>query len=148
MLLKDVMTPTVQTVPSTATVREAARIMADENVGFLPVIHEGTVCTGVVTDRDIVVRAVAAGSDPSSTIVAQVMTSSTRSPTMETDLNARIASLPEDTPVEEAVQFMDERNIRRVAVCDSEYRIVGVASRSDLLNCGTAESGGAVWEPF
>src|SRR5207244_3514644 len=116
-----------------------------ENVGFLPVVHEGQVCIGVLTDRDIVLRVVARGDDPAKTAVAQVMSSSARGDEVETELNARIASLPEDTPVEEAIQFMDERNIRRVAVVDSDYRIVGFVSRHDL-EPGMKQAG--VWQPY
>ena len=147
MQLRDLMTETVLTIPSTATIRQAAQLMADENVGFLPVIHEQDVCIGVLTDRDIVVRVVADGIDPATTAVAQAMSSGTRSTEIESDVNARIAALPEDTPVEEALQFMDERNVHHVAVCDSEYRIIGVATKSDLL-AGTKREGAGVWQPY
>jgi CBS domain-containing protein len=132
MLLKDVMTKTVKTVPATATVQEAARLMEEHNVGFLPVIQDD-LSAGVVTDRDLAIRVVAAGRDPARTTVADVMTFG---PGVEGDVDLTelpgVATLREDTPVEEALQFMDEKHIRRVTVHDEHYRIVGVVSRADL----------------
>lgn len=131
MLLKDVMSSTVKTIPSSASVRDAARAMVGSDVGFLLVIHED-VCAGVLTDRDIVVRVVASDRDPARTYVAEVMSRSAPGADLENNMSDRIASLPEDTPVDQAIQFMDDRQVRRVAVHDHELRIVGVVSRADL----------------
>jgi CBS domain-containing protein len=130
--ISELMTPDVWTIASTASIREAAKLMADRNVGFLPVIHEST-SAGVVTDRDIVVRAIAENLDPDATCVGAIL-STDRHPRHggADDITAGIASLIEDTPVDVATQFMDERGIRRVAVHDRDFRLVGVVSRSDL----------------
>ena len=132
MQLKDVMTRTVKTVPSTATVQEAAKLMEDYDVGFLPVIQDG-ISAGVVTDRDLAIRVVAAGRDPVETLVADIMSFG---PGVGRDLDMAdlpgIATLPEDTTLEEALKFMDQKKVRRVTVHDKHYRIVGIVSRADL----------------
>jgi CBS domain-containing protein len=132
MQIKDVMTQSVQTVPSTASAQEAARLMEKHDIGFLPVVQDD-VSAGVVTDRDLALRVVGAGRDPAETTVADVMSFG---PGVEgaVDLSSLpgVATLPEDTEVEEAIQFMDEKQVRRVTVHDKNYRIVGVVSRADL----------------
>jgi len=132
MQIKDVMTKTVKTIPSTATVQEAARLMEEYNVGFLPVI-EDDISAGVVTDRDLAIRVVASGRDPARTTVADVMSFG---PGVEGDVDLTelpgVATLREETSVEEAIQFMDEKQVRRVMVHDEHYRIVGIVSRADL----------------
>jgi len=132
MRLKDVMTRTVKTIPSTATVQEAARLMEQHDVGFLPVV-EDDMSAGVVTDRDLVIRVLAPGRDPARTTVADVMSFG---PGVGGDVDLTdlpgVATLPEDTTVVEALQFMDEKQVRRVTVHDEHYRIVGIVSRADL----------------
>jgi CBS domain-containing protein len=132
MQLKDVMTRTVKTVPSTATVQEAARLMEQYDVGFLPVIQDD-ISAGVVTDRDLAIRVVAAGRDPAQTTVADVMSfgPGVGGDVDMTDLPG-VATLPEDTTLVEALEFMDQKQIRRVTVHDKCYRIVGIVSRADL----------------
>ncbi len=97
MQIKNVMTKTVKTIPSTATVQEAARLMEEYNVGFLPVI-EDDISAGVVTDRDLAIRVVASGRDPARTTVADVMSFG---PGVEGDVDLTelpgIATLREET---------------------------------------------------
>jgi CBS domain-containing protein len=128
----DFMTRNVCTVETTASIRQAAQLMAENNVGFLPVLHE-SVTAGVVTDRDIVVRAMAKDLDPDKTCVGAIL--STESKPREgaaDDITPGAATLLEDTPIDSAIRFMDERGIRRAAVHDHDYRLVGVISRADL----------------
>jgi CBS domain-containing protein len=118
MQLKEIMTRHVETVGPDTTLQEAAEKMASCDVGFLPVM-KANVPVGVVTDRDITVRAVARGDDPRQTRVSQVMT-----PGVET--------IPETAPVEEAARLMREKQVRRVLVEDINRRIVGVVAMADL----------------
>lgn len=118
MILKEIMTPNVEAVSAEASLVEAARKMAQLDVGFLPVLGDVDVA-GVVTDRDIVVRAIAEGEDPKQTTVKTVMT-------------AVVETLPEDTPVEEAAQLMESRQIRRLLVTGDHGRKVGVVSLGDI----------------
>src|SRR5690606_38110615 len=109
-----------------------ARLMELHNVVFLPVV-EDEISAGVVTDRDLAIRIVAAGRDPVETTVADVMSFG---PGVEGDIDLTslpgVATLPEDTDVDEAIRFMDDKHVRRVTVHDKHYRIVGVISLADL----------------
>lgn len=118
MQLKDIMTRSVEAIRQDATLREAADRMAALDVGFLPVC-DGETPLGVVTDRDIVVRGVAAGRDPQGTRIADIMT-------------LDVETLPEETDVREAARLMKERQIRRVVVDDGQGHICGVVSLGDL----------------
>ncbi len=132
MRLQEVMTKTVRTIPATATVQEAARLMEIHNIGFLPVIQD-EMAAGVVTDRDLALRIVGHGRDPAKTTVAEIMSFG---PGVEgnvdfTDLPG-VATLSQDADVQDAIHVMQEKHVRRIMVHDEYYRIVGVISRSDL----------------
>lgn len=118
MQLRDIMTKYVETVGHDATLRFAATLMENENVGFLPVMRDGLM-VGVITDRDITVRAVSKGLSPEETIVEQAMT-------------AHIVALPENTEVEDAADIMDSRKVRRLVVTDALASLVGVVSLDTL----------------
>jgi CBS domain-containing protein len=121
-MLRELATCPAVVCPTTASVVEAARIMAEANIGFLVVVDvvvdRADVPVGVVTDRDIVVRAVAAGRHHAT--VADVMT---RHP----------ASVREEATVTEAAQRMAARQCRRLALTDDAGKIIGVLSLDDLL---------------
>lgn len=139
-LVKDVMTHTVWTIEDTATVREAACLMAEKDVGFLPVIHE-RVSAGVITDRDIVLRVVAQAADPDTTYVGSIVSGESQTGGDPTeDINAGISTLAEDTPIDEAVRYMDDKQVRRVTIHDKECRIIGVVSRADLPDAAAVTS--------
>lgn len=130
--VSDFMTHDVRTIEATASIRQAAEVMARHGVGFLPVMHE-SVTAGVVTDRDIVVRGVATRLDLDKTSVAAIVSTESRPRQgAADDIVSGVATLLNDTPVERAARFMDERGIRRAAVHDHDFRLVGVISRSDI----------------
>jgi CBS domain-containing protein len=118
MLLKEIMTPNVETISVDASIQEAARKMATADIGFLPVIDE-TRPVGAVTDRDITIRAVADGRDPMHTRVGDVMT-------------LDIVTVSEDADPEDAARLMKERQVHRVLVVGEHDRFVGVVSLGDL----------------
>ena len=113
----DVMTASPRSVASTAPVAEAARLMRDEDVGSLPVV-QGDRVIGVLTDRDIVVRVVAAGLDPQTVPVSEA--SSDRPVTVEPS-----------TDLDEALQLMAAHQVRRLPVVESG-RLVGVIAQADV----------------
>jgi CBS domain-containing protein len=117
-LLKDIMTESPETIAPEASLRNAAETMRDCDTGFLPVVSEGSI-EGVITDRDIVVRAIADGLDPDETAVSDVMTE-------------EYHSLLEDQTVDEALDLMEAQEVRRVLVLDRSENIVGVVSLGDL----------------
>ena len=121
MKLRDIMTRNVETVSANSDLVEAANIMARHDIGFLPV-EDGDIA-GVVTDRDIVVRAIAEGRDPRATKVREIVT-----PGAEV--------LLEDDEVDEVVKLMQTKQIRRVLVTDGSGAYVGVVSLGDLAAQG------------
>ena len=112
------MTRGVETTPPDATIAEVARRMRDLDVGSLPVT-DGNRLLGIVTDRDLSVRATAAAKDPNSTHVREVM-------------SPEIAWVFDDEPADAAARVMRERQIRRLPVLDRSDRLVGVVSLADL----------------
>jgi CBS domain-containing protein len=115
--VEQVMTHDPRTVDASDPVVEAARQMRDGDVGDVIVTQDGRV-TGIVTDRDIVVRAIADGRAPGSTPVSEVATSA-------------LQALEPSQSVDEAVQAMREHDIRRLPVVDGG-RPVGIVSLGDL----------------
>jgi CBS domain-containing protein len=118
MQLKDVMTKDVQLTDPKTTLKSAAALMRDGDFGLLPV-GENDRLIGTVTDRDIVVTAVAEGKDPNSTTVREAMSEG-------------IAYCFDDQPVEEAADIMRERQIRRLPVLNRDKRLVGIVALADL----------------
>ncbi|MBW3668028.1 MAG: CBS domain-containing protein [Actinobacteria bacterium] len=115
--LKDLMTPNPLTVSRDTPVEQAARHMRDDGIGDVIVTDGETVC-GIVTDRDIVVRAIAEGRDPANTTVGEICSSD-------------LVTLSPDAGVEEAVTLMRERALRRLPIIENG-RPVGVVSIGDL----------------
>ena len=116
--VKDVMTTNVVYLPSETTIAEAARTMREQDIGDV-VIADGASLAGVITDRDIVVRAVAERRDPEATTIGEIMTR---------DL---VTVRPDDT-IQQAALLMRDRAVRRLLVCDDDQGLVGVVSIGDL----------------
>jgi CBS domain-containing protein len=116
--VKDVMTTTVVYLPSETTIAEVARTMREQDIGDV-VVADGPSLAGMVTDRDLVVRAVAEGKDPEATTVGEVMT------------RELVTVRPEDT-IQQAALLMRDRAVRRLLVCDDDQGLVGVVSIGDL----------------
>ena len=116
--IKDVMTPNPQTVAGDATLADAAREMKQDDVGAVLVRDDGSV-SGILTDRDIVVRAIAEGRDPSSTKVSDVA-------------SRDVKTLTPDSSVEEAIRIVREQNVRRIPVVDDAGNPQGIVSIGDL----------------
>jgi CBS domain-containing protein len=115
--IRDSMTPAPQCLDSLATVEEAAQIMATNDIGDV-IICEADQLSGIVTDRDITVRAIAQGMDPVSTPVAAIC-------------SRNVVTLSPDDPIEDAVKLMRERALRRIPVVEGG-RPVGIVSIGDL----------------
>lgn len=117
------MTRNVDVVQPDASLEEAARKMDQLNVGPLPVC-DGDRLVGMVTDRDITVRATSAGKDPRSTPIREAM-------------SRDIVYCYEDQDVQDAARLMQDKQIRRVPVLSREQRVVGIVSLGDLASQGT-----------
>ena len=118
MKVSEIMTRDVETVSPGDTIRTAAKMMDELNVGVLPVCDRQRL-VGVITDRDITVRATSAGKAPDGCKVAEVMT-------------AEVDWCLEDDAVDEAAEKMQTRQIRRLPVVDRNRRLVGVLSLGDI----------------
>ena len=116
MKVSEVMTPNPRTVQLSDTIEDAARIMRDEDTGAVPVIEDDRV-VGMITDRDIVIRAVADG-DFECTIDDIVS-------------DDVVCATPEMTTAE-AADLMSEHQIRRLPVVDEDERLVGILSIGDI----------------
>lgn len=118
MKLAQFMTRNVEMISPDRTLAEAAQRMRDLNIGFLPVSLEGSLI-GVLTDRDIAVRAVAEGLNPQDSSVGEIMTSD-------------VVTCFQDQMVDSAIEVMNMHQIRRLIVVDHEGQVVGVVSLGDL----------------
>jgi len=114
----DVMTSGVTTIGPRESLQRAASLMKNLNIGSLPVC-DGARLVGVVTDRDITVRAVADALDPRGTPVAEVMTVAPKF-CFDTD------------PIEQASAVMQQLQIRRLPVIDADNKLVGIVTLGDI----------------
>jgi CBS domain-containing protein len=119
MQVNEVMTRGVECISPDATLRDAAARMKDLNVGSLPVCGDNDRLIGMITDRDVTVRATAAGANPGTTRVRDAMTPD-------------IVYCFDDQDVAEAARLMKENQIRRLVVLNRDKRLIGIVSLGDL----------------
>ena len=123
--IRDVMTESPKTVEASATLREGAKLMASEDIGTVLVVENGKV-QGIVTDRDIVVRGLAQGEDPDDASVREVAS---------TD----VEQLSPDDSIDDAIQKMKGKDIRRLPVVD-DGKPVGIVSLGDIAKARDKDS--------
>ena len=116
--IADIMTRSIATVQRDETLQAAARRMQEMDVGSLPVL-DGRAVAGMVTDRDIAVRGVAAGMIPQESLVADVMTEEVR-------------FCRADDSVEQVMAEMGDLQVRRLPVLDANNEIVGIVALADI----------------
>ena len=124
--IRDVMTPEPATVTPTDSVVDAARAMSEGDFGAVVVVEDGGSVRGILTDRDIVVRAVAEGRDPKSTKVGEIFTTE---PT----------TLSPDQSLDEAVDALRSSHVRRLPVVEGS-QVVGIVSIGDLAQARDEKS--------
>lgn len=124
------MTPEARCVTTDTPLTEAARVMQELNVGSLPVVGDDQLI-GLITDRDIVVRAIALGRNPSTTKVHEAMSSG-------------LLYIYEDQEAEEAAKLMEYHQIRRLPVLNRDRRLIGIVSLGDLAVGSETEVSGEV----
>lgn len=117
MKLADIMTREVRTIEAGSTVEDAARMMKQLNVGSIPVTENGKI-TGIITDRDVVLRHVADGKTAANTQVVEVMSKT-------------VISAAPDMDVHRAAKLMAQNQIRRLPVLENNS-MVGIVSIGDL----------------
>lgn len=129
MQIKDVMTTDVKTLTPDQSIREAASLMADIDSGAL-LINDGDRLIGMVTDRDIAIRAVAKGLD-CDTPIREVMSNTIR-------------YCFDDESVQDVAQNMAENEMRRMPVLNREKRLVGVVSLGNIASCHNQQTSDTV----
>ena len=129
--VREVMTSNPETCPADASVADAAKAMAQRDVGPIPVV-DGERVVGLVTDRDIVVRVVAEGLDPQTTTVSEIASSD-------------LSTVSPDDDLEQALQLLAERQVRRLPVVEGD-RLVGILAQADVARSGDDSRTGEVVE--
>ena len=117
---RDVMTPDATCVGENETLLDAARKLADLDVGALPICGEDDRLKGMLTDRDIVVKVLAQGKDPASTRAGELGQG-----------DAKTVTIGADDSMEEALRTMIDHKVRRLPVIDGK-RLVGIISQADI----------------
>lgn len=128
MQVREVMTKKIELVNPTTTLADAARKMREDDVGALPV-GQGDDLVGMITDRDITIRAIAEGKDPTAATVRDAMSN-------------EVLYCFEDQSTEEVAANMGRRQIRRLPVVNRDKRLVGIVSLGDLSAGGANKEAG------
>jgi CBS domain-containing protein len=123
--IREVMTPNPISLPLTSMVTDAAKKMREADIGNVIVVDGNKVC-GIITDRDIVVRAIADGRDPARTQLKDIYT---ENPT----------TMSPDARIDEAVKVMRDKKIRRLPVVEAG-KPIGIVSLGDLAVDGDGET--------
>lgn len=121
MNIQDIMTQNPSFCPPDATLEQVAQVMRDEDIGEVPIVESdgGNRLLGVITDRDIAVRAVAAGRDPTRIAARDCMT-------------GPAVSCKEDDSLEDCAHAMASQRIRRMPIVDANGMLCGIVAQSDL----------------
>lgn len=114
---REIMTRNVRTAHRATTLQEVSALMRDGDMGAMPVVEDGKL-VGIVTDRDIVVRAIAEGKD-ASTAIGDVMT-------------AEVFSVSENDFAFEAIRLMGDKQVRRVPIVNDAGELVGIIAMADV----------------
>jgi CBS domain-containing protein len=122
MRISEIMTRDPELIDPNSSIRDAARRMKNEDIGALP-IGENDRLIGMVTDRDIAIRAVAEDRDPSSTTVRDVM-------------SEKIYYCFEDDDIEDAARCMADNQVRRLPILNRDKRLTGIVSLGDIAQTG------------
>jgi CBS domain-containing protein len=129
--IKEVMTRDVSACEPNATVADAAKVMAQEDVGPVPIVEDGRL-VGIVTDRDIVVRVVAEGRDAKATTVKEIA-------------STNVVTVSPDDDLDEALSLLAEHQVRRLPVVEGD-RLVGIVAQADIARLGKDKKTGEVVE--
>jgi CBS domain-containing protein len=127
----EVMTTRPRAVTMQASVREAAQLMEEEDVGALPVVEDEARLVGIVTDRDVAIRVVSRGLDPDATRVGEVASTEVFALTPEDDLD-------------EALTMMAHAQVRRLPIVVGENELVGMLAQADIARAGKEKATGEV----
>ena len=133
MQVKDVMTATPACCTAETSLQEVANLMVENDCGAIPVVdsEDSNKPIGLITDRDIVCRAVAEGLNPLDLTANDCMTSD-------------VLTVTEQTSFEECCRLMEEKQVRRVPVVDADGALVGIVALADVAREGRKTTAGEV----
>ena len=115
---RDIMTPDCHCIGENESALDAAKKLAELDVGSMPICGEDDRLKGMLTDRDIVVKVLASDKDPASTKVSELA-------------EGEVVTIGADDPIDEALRTMTEHKVRRLPVIDDQ-RLVGIISQADI----------------
>ncbi len=127
--IRDLMTGNPTTCEPSTTIVEAAKVMAQEDVGPVPIVEGGRI-VGIVTDRDLVVRVLAEGRDPSSTTIGEIA-------------SADLVTVQPNSDLNEALSLMAQNQVRRLPVVEGD-QLVGIIAQADVARAAEEEKTGEV----
>jgi CBS domain-containing protein len=122
--VKDAMSTSPRTIEASTPLTDAARLMRDQDVGSLPIVEDGRL-TGILTDRDIAIRAVAEGKlDLAAGDVA----------------SRELVTIDPQQSLDEAARLMAKHQVRRLPVCEEDGRLVGMLAQADVAMQGDEDA--------
>ena len=119
--IETVMTKDVVTLPKTAKVSEAIRIMSKKTISCIVIVNKNRKPIGILTERDLVKRVLQMGVNPQHTEINYIMSSP-------------VFSVPKDANIADVMTTMQENNFRRVVVISNDKKLIGLITQTDLLN--------------
>jgi CBS domain-containing protein len=130
--IAEVMTDRPRAIAPQTSIREAARLMEEEDVGSLPVVEEGARLVGIVTDRDIAIRAVARGLEPETTVM---------------DIASKeVYGLTPEDDLDDALEMMARARVRRLPIVVRDNELVGMVAQADVARTSKEKKTGEVVE--
>ena len=130
--VRDLMTSNPTTIEASGTITDAARKMRDEDAGIIPIV-DGERLVGTITDRDIAIRVVAEGKDPSSTTVGDIA-------------SRDLVTIDPQQDLAEALRLMAQHQVRRLPVVEEDGKLVGILAQADVAREASPEQTGRVVE--
>lgn len=130
-IVRDIMTADVNVCEPDTPLYYVARMMEERDVGSIPVVEttDAMNIVGVVTDRDIAIRAVAKNQDATGMKASDIMSTG-------------ILTVTPEMPIEECVRRMEQRQVRRAPVIDATGRLCGIIAQADIARCGACDQAG------
>ena len=116
---RDIMTPDCECIGENDSVLDAAKRLAELDVGAMPICGEDDRLKGMITDRDIVVKVLAQGKDPATTMAAELA-------------QDRLTCVRADAPIDHALSLMQEHKVRRLPVLDENKQLCGMITEADI----------------
>ena len=129
MKVKEIMTASPASCTEDTPLQDIARTMVGRDCGSIPVVRNGRTLAGIITDRDVVVRAVAEGRNPLTLKAKDCMTSPA-------------ISIADDATLNECTDLMESKKIRRVPVVDKSGSLVGIVAQADVARHASQEEAG------